>query len=181
VSDDGFDFGGPPERREARRFEPPPWERDQFERHAREQAEREKREKELALAQLEALGEATQVVPPEVEVEPAAVVAADEATAEPAETPADKPVVDEKQLEMMMLELKATEPPVLSQVWMVQLGAGIVVALIGIVIMVWGIAAFARVGGPAGPGASVLVLFGLGFAGVGGWLVFSALRQRGVL
>jgi hypothetical protein len=181
VSDDGFDFGGPPERREARRFEPPPWEREQFERHERERAEREKREKESALAQLEALGEATQVVPAEAAIEPPAVTAPDEAAAKPAGESADKPAVDEKQLEMMMFELKASEPPVLSQVWMVQLGAGIVVALIGIVILVWGIAAFARVGSPAGPGASVLVLFGLGFAGVGGWLIFSALRQRGVL
>ena len=40
MADDGVDFRTP-ERREAKQFEPPPWEREQFEELERKRAERE--------------------------------------------------------------------------------------------------------------------------------------------
>jgi hypothetical protein len=100
----------------------------------------------------------------------------------PAGTPeAAKRPVDEKQVEVMMLELKAEEPAALEGAWKVATAAGVVVALVGAVLGIWGAAAVARLG-PAGVlGGMVLVLFGLAFVGIGGWLVFRALRQRGVL
>jgi hypothetical protein len=183
VSDDGFDFGPAPPRREVRRFEPPPWEQEQFDRHAREQAERDR-----------ALAEAQEAA------QPAAASGTGERLGEDAVggTTADqepggsrgeeagaesgpKAQVDEKQVAMMMLELRTEEPPTLAGVWMVILGAGIVVALVGLVVAIWGVAVLVRLGKTGALGGSVLLVFGLTFAGIGGGLIFKALRQRGVL
>jgi hypothetical protein len=168
VSEDGFDFGPSPPRREARRFEPPPWELEQFECRAREQAEREK-------------------------VSPEAV--GSEAAGNPGEGPGDdtaeeasrdtesgtKAQIDEKQVAMMMLELRTEEPPTLTGVWMVILGAGVVVAFVGVVVAIWGVLALVRLGRTGALGGMVLLVFGLTFAGIGGGLIYKALRQRGVL
>ena len=204
MSQDGFEFGPPPPRREPRRFEPPPWERDQFERRAREQAELEKARLEAeqaaraaeaaALAEAAGIsvgvgaGEKAQPSPPAQpasEERPRAHVndpAADGARAKQAVAPKPaKQPVDDKQVELMMLELKAEEPPALEGAWKVAATAGAVVALVGIVIGIWGAAAIARLGQAGLLGGIVLVTFGLAFVGIGGWLVYGALRQRGVL
>jgi len=203
VTQDDFDFGPPPPRREPRRFEPPPWERDQFERHWKEQAEREQAEREAAAAAAQQVQDAEPEAADEV-----AAVAADAGPAAPPEEQSseDRPRahvnrleespegeeqvashvpagqrLDEKQVELMMLELKAEEPPVLRGAWKVSLGAGVVVGLIGIVVGVWGIVAIARLGSAGAFGGMVLVAFGLAFVGIGGWLVFGAMREQGVL
>ena len=200
MSQDGFDFGPPPPRREPRRFEPPPWERDQFERRARAQAELEKArlEAEQAARAAEAaaqapgvglgVGEKAQPSPPAQpasEERPRAHVndpAADGARATQAVPPKlAKQPVDDKQVELMMLELKAEEPPALEGAWKVATASGAVVALVGIVIGIWGAAAIARLGQAGLLGGIVLVTFGLAFVGIGGWRVYGALRQRGVL
>jgi len=203
VSQDGFEFGPPPPRREPRRFEPPPWERDQFERRSREQEERERtrleaaaeaREAEAAAQQAEAAGaieetaeraEAGPTEGPAREVRPRAHVndpTTARAGAQQGETPAPaKEPVDEKQVALMMLELKAGEPAALEGAWKAAIAAGIVVVLVGIVIGIWGATAIVRLGQAGVLGGMVLVGFGLSFAGIGGWLVFRSLRQRGVL
>jgi hypothetical protein len=191
VSQDGFDFEPPPPRRETRRFEPPPWERAQFERHAREQAERERAEREAAAAAMQAAAvdaaQAAELELPEGttrESRPvghqASVAGGPSVAPSTAPAPAKEPV-DEKHVTLMMLELRAQEPPPLEGAWKATVGAGVVVTLVGIVIGIWGAVAFFRLGSAAGVGGAVLVGFGFAFAGIGGWLVFRALRQRGVL
>jgi hypothetical protein len=199
VSDDGFDFSPTPPRRDARRFEPPPWERDQFEQHAREQAEREKAEREAVLA---AAKIAAAMLPSEVaEGESSTAEGApltDGAGAEgtPAAPPTgvagqnvlkragvDKPALDEKQVAMMMLELRADEVPVLQRAWLVNFVAGVTTTVVGLAIAIWGALAFGNrnLGATGTFGGMVLVVFGVAFAGIGGWLIYRALRQRGVL
>jgi hypothetical protein len=189
VSDQGFDFGPTPPRREARQFEPPPWERDQFERNKREIAEREAAAQEArakVVAEEEAALVAQQMADAATAEASAGAGAArtlgEGAAAQP-ETPAPKAEIDEKQVAMMMLGLRAEEPPALEGAWVVNLVAGGVVALIGFASAIWGVTALARKGLPAAGtlGGVILLGFGLGFLGVGGWLVFKALRQRGVL
>ena len=179
MSDQGFDFGPPPPKREARQFEPPPWEREQFERHHREQEERERAAQEArdkVLAEQEAARAAEQSA-----TEPETALGGECENAGPPESA--KAEVDEKQVALMMLGLRAEEPVVLEGAWLVNLVAGVVVGLVGFASLIWGIAALARKGMPAAGtlGGFVLLAFGVGFLGVGGWLVFKALRQRGVL
>lgn len=208
MSQDGFEFGPPPPRREPRQFEPPPWERDQFERHARERAEREKarleaeaaRQSAEAVAQGQAAGEGTGADANAEQAEnPGASPPGARASAERPRAHVNDPTaagaraqpagdlklagtpVDEKQVELMMLELKAEEPTALKGAWMVAVGAGIFMALVGIVIGILGAAAMARVGRAGWFGEMVVVTFGLAFVGIGAWLVYGALRQRGVL
>lgn len=199
MSDKGFDFQPPPPRRQPRQFEPPPWEKDQFEQLARERAEQERLEQEAALAaqaeteraaaeqsaQNEALGSAEQAAG----VAPAGGddgAPADEAVAVGAEgqsTAEPRAVLDERQVELLMLGLREEEPEPLAGMWLVGLAAGAVVVLVGLAISVWGTAAMfnSKLGSTGKFGGTVLVVFGLAFVGVGGWLVYGALRQRGVL
>jgi hypothetical protein len=192
VSDDGFDFGPAPPRREVRQFEIPPWEREQFERHAREQAERDK-----------ALRDAQETAWPQggTGSDEGSGGSADEGlpgqkpdggSREPGEPQTGRPTgsgaasatktqVDEKQVAMMMLELRTEEPPTLTNTWAVILGAGVVLGLVGLVVAIWGVVALVRLGRMGALGGSVLMVFGLTFAGIGGGLIFKALRQRGVL
>lgn len=185
MSDQGFDFGPPPPRREARQFEPPPWEREQFERHKREQAELEAAAEEArakVLAEQAAL--AAQAAAENLE-QPAPAEAAPSTGNEQASPSTESPraEVDDKQVAMMMMDLRAEEPAALEGAWVVNLAAGIVVALVGFASGVWGVAALSKPGLPAAGrlGGFILLGFGLGFLGVGGWLIFKALRQRGVL
>jgi hypothetical protein len=108
-----------------------------------------------------------------VDVGVGATVAPDEPKAE----------LDEKQVALMMLELRAEEPVTLQGAWAVNLGAGGIVGLVGLVIMVWGIVALVnrKLGTTGTLGGMVLVAFGVGFVAIGGWLIYRALRQRGVL
>jgi hypothetical protein len=210
---DGFDFRPPPPRREKRQFEPPPWEKEQFEELARQRAEQERAERERAeqeraeqaeaaereragsdaqaaaeaaheIAAVELGGEAGEVA---AEAAAPAGVSAGErsATAEPAVDAAaePKPQVDEKRVAMMMLELKAEEPDALEGVWLINIAAGIAVTLIGLAIAVWGLFAFGnRSLGTIGVlGGFVMLMFGVGFIAAGAWLVYRAMRQRGVL
>jgi len=188
---DGFDFRPPPPRREARRFEPPPWEREQFERLARERAEQEAAERELA-AKLAADGAAREPESAETSADaPARAVAAEQvadvpsapASSAPPASAGPKPELDEKHVARLMLELRAEEPRLLTGAWMVGLGSGLVLALAGFVLAAWGGFALSnsRLGQLGKLGGGILIVFGIGFVGTGGWLIFRALRQRGVL
>jgi hypothetical protein len=192
VSDQGFDFRPPSERREARQFEPPPWEREQFEKQKREQAEREAAA-EAARAKVLAQQEAEQAAEkPDDTLGIGAATAAREtagagvvgaAEAGKASPEAHKAEIDEKQVALMMLDLRAEEPPALEGVWVVNMTAGVIVMLVGFASTIWGATALARRGLPVAAtlGGFILLAFGLGFLGLGGWLIFKALRQRGVL
>jgi hypothetical protein len=190
VGDDDFDFGSSGERREARTFEPPPWERDQFERLARER-EREKAAEEAARKPAEGAG-----LDRDASGEHATTEAKPTATApfpwQDAEASGDtrhgeigatEAAVDDRQIAAMMIGLKAEEPPALGNAWVVALMSAIVVTAVGFLLVVWGLTEAARAhSGPTGAmGAAILLLFGLGFGALGGWLGFRTLRQRGVL
>lgn len=187
MSDQGFDFKAPPPRRQPKPFEPPPWEKDQFEQLARERAEQERLQTEAALA----------AAAPEEESEPSSeevlsaagedVSRREEAheLAEEADQRPEGPRVqlDERQVELMMLGLREEEPPALESMWLVNLAAGAVVGIVGLALGVWGAAAFfnAKLGETGKLGGMVMAVFGVAFIGIGGWLMYRALRQRGVL
>ena len=192
MSDQGFDFRPPSERREARQFEPPPWERDQFEKHKREQAEREAAA-EAARAKVLAQQEAEQAAEKPDELPGIGAASATGGAvgagalgageAGKASQEVHKAEIDEKQVALMMLDLRAEEPAALEGVWVVNMMAGVIVLLVGFASSIWGATALARRGLPVAAtlGGFILLAFGLGFLGLGGWLIFKALRQRGVL
>jgi len=164
VGDQGFNFTQPP-RRERKMFEPPPWERDQYEKIA--QAPSTTEEQELPLRELEG------------EPQPAA---------EPADVPRDSgekhEALREKQIAAMFVDLRAEEPPAMRDVWKVAMVAAAVVGVVGIMLVIWAITALATTGqtGQVGRlGGLVLLFFGAGFIGAGLWLAERTLRQRGVL
>ena len=88
--------------------------------------------------------------------------------------PGPKAEVDEKQVELMMLGLRAEEPETLAGAWAVSVGAGAVVAVVGLALGVWGIVALlTRASGTSGAiGGMMLLALGLCFLGIGGWLIF---------
>jgi hypothetical protein len=198
VSDKGFDFQPPPPRRQPREFEPPPWEKDQFEQLARERAEQERIERDAALAAQAEAEKVTSEPSAEADAGAGEQVAqdglpqsddsegvAETATAGVEHQPAGEPrvVLDERQVELLLMGLREEEPETLAGLWLVSSVAGVVVVVVGLAISVWGTAAMLNgsLGSTGKFGGTVLVVFGLAFVGVGGWLVYRALRQRGVL
>lgn len=188
MGDDGFDFRSPG-RREAKRFEPPPWEKEAFEELQRKRAEEEQ------AAEMLRAHEAAQAVPPS-EAESAASAAAQPAEgtvsqvgevlpAEGKAAPDDESALDEKRVVEMLADLAAQEPKVDAQAWKVALGSAIVSGAIGGVLIVWATAAMAaaaRSGSATGRiGGLILLVFGAGFVFGALWLAVRTLRQRGVL
>jgi hypothetical protein len=91
---------------------------------------------------------------------------------------------EDSRIEAMLLGLKNEEPQFGTQIWKFSLAAGAVLVLIGAVIVVWGglaVAASSRTGPLGSLGGGILVVFGLGFLVVGGWIAVRTLRQQGVL
>ena len=176
MSDQDFNFNPPPRREAKKGFEPPPWEKDQFDELARRK-EAEAAEVTRAAADAE-LAEALVV---------AEVQAAEAEVHEPAPPKVGVPGQDpddDSRIETMLLGLKNEEPQFGRQLWKVSLAAGAMLVAVGLVIAVWGffaIAATGRTGALGSLGGGILVVFGLGFAGVGVWMAFRTLRQRGVL
>ncbi len=179
MGDKDFNFT-PPSRREAKKaFEPPPWEQDQFEELARRKAA-EKEAAEAPEGLTAAPVGATEPPPPAT----AAVEAVAGAASPVGEIEAHDGPDEDPRIEAMLLGLKNEEPQFGTQMWKFALAAAAVLAAVGAVILVWGVYAVATAArtGPLGSlGGSVLVMFGFVFAGIGGWIAFRTLRQRGVL
>ena len=178
MSDQGFSFGPPPERREPRKFEPPPWERDRFEELAQKKAPEVSPETQV--------NEAQAAAPPAESggAEAAAAGATRPAEAPAAPAPKKAGELDEKHVAAMLIDLKTEEPRFLSRGWVFQLAAAGVVGVIGSAMLIWGIVAMSLTGkaGTMGMlGGVVLDGFGAAFVAVGVWLAFRTLRQRGVL
>jgi len=188
VSDQDFNFNPPPPRREAKKvFEPPPWEKEQFEELAR------RKEAERIAAEALAAAAAQQQIPAQP-VQPAASQEAYPQEAQPvapqqaasAAPVAQPPMVERAQgagegeaakedprIEAMMLGLRNEEPSFGEDVWKISVGAGAVLAAIGAVFVVWGIVALAATRGAgfaASFGGVVLTVFGsCSPASVCGW------------
>ena len=167
-----------PGRKEPPKFEPPPWEREQFDamaerraaeeaRAAAEKAEAEKRMRAEQEAATEAEAEAEKQLPRVAEETESSEGASDEALSE---------------VDQMMAVLQVEEPPAARSLWKAGVAAGAFMVVIGAVFMVWGIVAFqaTRGAGAVGQlGAGILVFFGVGFIAIAAWTIQRSLRQRG--
>jgi len=168
VSEDGFDFH-PTKRREPRRFEPPPWERDSFEELAKRRAEDE----------VEKAQEPQEAPVAERDDELEAALA-DLAQPDPVEPKAE---LDERAVGAMLAELKIEETDEVSGVWKISVAVALVCVVIGSVLIVWGMAAIrAGAGETVGVMMTVILLvFGAGFVFGGLYVAARTLRKRGVL
>jgi hypothetical protein len=193
VSDQDLNFNPPPRREAKKAFEPPPWERDQFDELARRQeadqaAASETAEEDAITAALDdATAKASEGAALELPtaMEPTGPVGAGGRSARKAVwTGGVLDPEEDPRVEAMLQVLKSEEPEFGKQLWKVSLAAGAVVASVGLVMTVWGIfaiSATSRAGALGSLGGGILLAFGLGFVGLGGWMAFRTLRQRGVL
>ena len=180
MDEQGFDFK-PSERREPKPYEPPPWERDAF-----EELQRAQPEKSVVPAK-EPEQEGAESVAPQ---EPASSAASEQSSApddqiaEAAAVGPERPALDEARVIEMLSELSAEEPAKPNEYFAVGFGAGLVLVAIGGVLIVWGMAALVSsrqtgwVGQWSGAG---LGMFGVFFMGMGVWMLYRTLKQRGVL
>ena len=175
-----------PGRRDPSQFEPPPWEKEQYD----ELTKRREEQAAKAAAEAEAAKEAA---------------AAAEAQAAPAETaspgvgpgkpdagsqgsvPGSKPEdavdgVDPAVMKEMMERLKIEEPEAKS-FWRVRLVVAAFIGVGGAILMIWGMVAFrASSSNQTGVLAAViLLLFGFGFIALAAWTAYRGLQQRGVI
>ncbi len=159
-----------PEKREARRFEPPPWEREQFEELARRRAD----EREKATS-----------APTSEEMAPAPT---GERESDPVSggstTTASEKGADPEAFDMMIEALRKEEPEAAPGAWKIGLAAAVLIGTIGLMLVVWGAVALARAG-PAGSagvmGSMIISVMGVLFVALGAWAGLRSLRQRGVL
>ncbi len=126
MADDGFDFH-PPERREAKRFEPPPWEREAFEELERRRAE-QKAAEQTAAAELE-------VAAPTQKVEAAAPDQETPGAKVEVGPPEGDPRLDESEVAEMLAGLSAEEPREYRSLWRVAMASAIVLGAIGAVLI----------------------------------------------
>lgn len=163
MDDQGFDFRKNPERREPKRFEPPPWEREVFPAGAPESAE------EAPPAEVIAGQEG---VEPEPEVEKPGP------TAKP---PSEAEIIE------LLAGLAQEVPDTSRMITNATLASVIGLTAFGMVLLVWGMAAFVRAGaaeagaGLARTGAATMGVFGAGFIASAMWLLYRLMKQRGVL
>ncbi len=169
-------MGQTPDNYRPKKFEPPPWERAQFEELERSRAEaREEEELAAALSELEV--QATPEESPDSEAAPEIVP---EDTAGAGESgPRQDPLTDPR-IEAMFLELSVSEQKAGADLWKIGLFGSLVLACIGAMLLVWGVVAAVRTSGSGGMvGASVLIAFGTGFVALAAWMTIRSLRQRG--
>lgn len=172
-------------KREAGQFEPPPWEREQFEELQRRRQEQDRLEQ--ASEHVAAPVEQTPIVEPqpnmaarEDEASPEEVVSKEPQT----ESPPRETGADDKMMAAMLLQLQAEEPARNEALWKIGIVFSIGAIAIGLVLLVWGFVAMVRTGslGATGVvGSTILMAFGGLFVGLGIWTAVRSLKQRGVL
>jgi hypothetical protein len=163
--------------KKSRGFEPPPWEREQFEELARRRAAAEADEAVVARAESQdaAQAPAGEDTPPSTVVSPAAS----------AEAPGPREAVDERAVTAMLMELSAEEGPTLAPVRQAgKVFAGIVggagAAMVILAIATGVRAVTAETGADvAGTGAAFIAVFGLLALGAAAWLWVRADRSQG--
>jgi hypothetical protein len=169
-----------PEKRQPRGFEPPPWEREQFDEFQQQRAEQEAAE-------------------PAPQEEPAQAAPEQPTAVEEQSTPAASPEegppmdasdgigagggIDEVQASQLLAGLKAEEPKSTTFYWL-GLAAAIFLALVGAVLMIWGIVALLATQGKGTQGwlgAAGTIFFGILFIAIAGWVIYKNLQRQGVL
>lgn len=157
-----------PGRKNPSRFEPPPWEKEQFDELAKKKAAEGARiasEQQVQQAQAEAKRKSEEDT--------------DRRLQEVAECGDGETVTDMGQ---MMVLLQAEEPSSGKGLWKAGVISGTFLAFVGAIFMVWGIVAM-RVTQGAGSvgqlGAGILMFFGIGFIAIAAWTIQRSLRQRG--
>lgn len=146
--------------RTSKPFEPPPWEKEQFEELARR-----RRASEQPGA-----------------VEPVHRVVHEAGVSEVTTGPKENVLPAEADL--LLSRLRTQESGSSESLWKTGLVLTSGVAIIGVVLVVWGITGLATIGetGAAGAtGGSIMIFFGLFFVGVAAWLGVRIMRKRGVL
>jgi hypothetical protein len=161
-------------RRERKTFEPPPWERDQFEELARRKMQEQERR---AIEEPARPGSALVVADPgdEETTDGERVEGADQA---PAEKP-KPPGVEELKFQAMLLELSVEERSGAREVRHAGMAASYVLSAAGAVVLALGIYMVSR-GGPQGlVGSSMIVIAGVFVIGFAAWLWYRASRGQG--
>lgn len=193
MSDKEFDLR-PTERRERKQFEPPPWEKDQFEEMERQRAEQappvdldavlpQVTPAQALAADAVAVPDVRQAATPSAEAPAKPAPAAGAVAAGEGASVSAKPLLDERRVSAMLVELAAQEPDLSKVVMAPALVLSFISVAIGAVLLLWGMVMLVRGGantlgvvGGAGVG-----IFGAMFIGAGIWLVARTLRRRGVL
>ena len=174
MSDDG--------RRVPRTFEPPPWERDQFEELARRKAEEAAlREAEEAAAKASVLSAVKElgVTAPAAPEAPGAPAEAGGAPAAGAEKKDDRPVIDQAKIDAMLLELAGQDRPVVHEIRRFGRYAAWVLTSVGVIILGLGVVLAVRGGTQGLAGAGMVVTVGVFVIGFAVWLGFRAGRGQG--
>jgi len=178
MNDDDLNFSPPARRRERKEFEPPPWEQDRFDELAKRQ-----KQFDAAPEQEDEDEDAPGPLAPARTGQPAH----EEQEGDVASLASEKRPLDEKLVAAMLIELKADEPSVSRGFDRAGLVAGILLLAIGGLLIIWAVVMITvaiRRSQQTGTGVligTVVLVFGVGFAGTGAWFVFRFLRQRGVL
>lgn len=141
-------------RREKRGFEPPPWEREAFETLAAQSAERAE--------------EQPAAVPPERVVAKTREAGEDELPPE---------------AHAMFVTLQAEEQGTTALADTLGSWAGTAVAVLGFVLIVWGVFGTTQSKGKLAAVIASMSLMAMGamFAATGGWLAYKSLKRQGVL
>jgi hypothetical protein len=179
VDDKQFNLRVPAEVKQPRRFEPPPWERDAFEKVQR-QREAEKQEPLPAAVEQEAAASAEPLADP---------VVVDDGAQSQGSPPRKTASVSGEQIEErvlleMLAGLAAEEPSSEPTYRKISHAASLLLVALGGVLIVWGMAALMSAGttGMVGSlGGGVMLFFGSGFIGGAAWMTVKTLRQQGVL
>lgn len=158
-------MAGEPNRREAKRFEPPPWERDQFDALQQREAEVDQPEESGSAP---AAGAGPAEAGP-AEAEPASVV---ESTQDAA---------SEAKVGTMLIQLSAEEPKIGHHVKTVGVFSAGLLMFVGLCMLVWGAMLLLLARGNIGASAIALTVLFMGglFGGVGLVLGLRVTRGQG--
>ncbi len=166
------------QRRQARQFEPPPWERDKFDELKRSRAEEEP---------VPEGADAGSLPPGEVVLDAPPLGAFDTAPTPGASGGSEIAGIDEERLDTMMFELRAEEPSARQAGWQLRVAVAVFLLIVGTVMILWGMVALVKVTRIeaeqrmlAGLVSLAFLIFGAGFIGLSGWLGYQVYQQRGV-
>lgn len=171
-----------PDRRAPKAFEPPPWEREQFDELAKN-----KQAEEAEATPPPGPGD----LPAEEAPEPADAKEPGQWTAEPVASGGSvdprtesSAKVDDAALVEMMATLAAEEPPATQGLWQLGVIVAVGIGALGLMMLVIGAVGLSKTAdsGPIGVlGGTILVGFGIGMIAIAVWMTVRTLKQRGVL